>query len=59
MLVVGASPSLILFTARGGGPAGLGRGESRSTSAMGGGSETILDLKIKKENNEVLSGVFV
>lgn len=49
MLVVGASPSLILFRARGSGSAGLGRGEIRSTSATGRGSETVLDLKIKRK----------
>lgn len=49
MLGVGASPSLILFSARGSGSAGLGRGEIRSTSATGGGSETVLDLKEERE----------
>lgn len=51
MLEVGASPSRILFSARGTGSAGLGRGEIRSTSATGGGSRTALDLKVKREKN--------
>lgn len=53
MLEVGASPSLILFCARGSGSAGLGRGEIRSTSATGGGSETALDLKVEKEKVKI------
>lgn len=45
LLVVGTSPSVILFRARGSGSAGLGRGEIRSTSATGSGSTAGLDLK--------------
>lgn len=56
MLEVGASPSLILFCARG--SAGLGRGEIRSTSAMGGGSKTALDLKVEKEQRPEQGVIF-
>lgn len=45
MVGTGAS-SVILLSARG--SAGLGRGEIRSTSAMGTDSETALDLRVKR-----------
>lgn len=43
--VGGASPSMILFRARGSGSTGLGRGEIRSASATGRGAEAALDLR--------------
>lgn len=51
VLEVGASAPLILRRARGTGSAGLGTGESTAASAMGGGSETVLDLKEEREKN--------
>lgn len=45
----GTSPSLVLFCVRGCGSAGLGRGEIRSTSTTGGGSEKPLDLRVEKK----------
>lgn len=52
LLLAGASPSLVLFDARGAGSAGLGRGEISSTSAMGSGFRTALDLTTDGEGKK-------
>lgn len=46
MVEAGTSPSFVLFCGRG--SAGLGRGEIRSTSAVGGSFRTTLDLKMEQ-----------
>lgn len=52
MVVVGGASPKARLGARGARPAGLGRGEIRSTSATGSGFTIVLDLKEKKKKKK-------
>lgn len=57
MVVVGGASPKARLGARGARPAGLGRGEIRSTSATGSGFTIVLDLKEKKKRRKRASSL--